>query len=102
MGGVEHQDKKIVNEGYWMLGWEKKDQSAQYALAKQMMPGERIAIKRIKGQGKFYTNIFDIEIIKGVILETNKVICTVYWGATYLERDIEECRGGFKYIHDPY
>ncbi|MCL0065956.1 hypothetical protein M1N79_03665 [Dehalococcoidia bacterium] len=23
-GGVEHQDKKFVDEGYWMLGWEKK------------------------------------------------------------------------------
>jgi len=41
-------------------------------------------------------------LIKGVILETNKVICTVDWVATNLERDIEESKGCFKSIHGPF
>ncbi len=79
-GGVEHQDQKFVNGGYWMLGWDEKDSPSQYSLAEQMKPGYRIAIKRMKGQGQTGIRIFHIGIIKEVILETNKVICTCQMG----------------------
>jgi hypothetical protein len=101
-GGVEHQDQKFVNGGYWMLGWDEIDQPSQYSLAEQMKPGDRIAIKRMKGQGQTGIRIFHIGIIKGVILETNKVICTVNWVATDLQRNIEESKGCFKSIHGPF
>ena len=101
-GGVEHQDGKFVKEGYWMLGWEKKDQPSQYALAEQMKSGDRIAIKRMKGKGQSGIKIYHLGIIKGVILETNKVICTVDWIATDLQRDIAESKGCFKSIHGPF
>jgi len=101
-GGVEHQDKKFVDEGYWMLGWEKEDQPDQYSRASQIKHGDRIAIKRMKGQGQSGIKIYHIGIIKGVILETNKVICTVDWVATDLQRDIEESKGCFKSIHGPF
>ncbi len=101
-GGTEHQDQKFVKGGYWMLGWEEKDQPAQYALAEKMKPGDRIAIKRMKGQGKTGIKIFHIGIIQDVILETNKVICTVNWVATDLKRDISESRGCFASIHGPF
>ncbi len=101
-GGVEHQDKKFVEEGYWMLGWEKGDQPDQYARASKIKIGDRIAIKRMKGQGQSGIKIYHIGIIKGVILETNKVICTVDWVATDLKRDIHESKGCFKSIHGPF
>ena len=101
-GGVEHQDKKFVEEGYWMLGWKREDQPGQYEKASQIKPGDRIAIKRMKGQGQTGIRIFHIGIIKGVILETNKVICTVDWVATDLKRNIEESRGCFASIHGPF
>lgn len=101
-GGVEHQDKKFVEEGYWMLGWEKDDQPDQYKRASQIKPGDRIAIKRMKGQGQSGIRIFHIGIIQGVILDTNKVICTVNWVATDLNRNIEESRGCFASIHGPF
>lgn len=101
-GGVEHQDQKFVSGGYWMLGWEENDQPSQYSLAEKMKPGDRIAIKRMKGQGQTGIKIFHIGIIKDVILETNKVICTVNWVATDLNRDIEESKGCFKSIHGPF
>ncbi len=67
-----------------------------------MMIDDRIAIKRMKGQGQSGIKIFHIGIINGVILETNKVICTVEWVATDLGRDIEGSRGCFRSIHGPY
>jgi hypothetical protein len=101
-GGTEHQDQKFVKGGYWMLGWEEKYQPVQYALAEKMKQGDRIAIKRMKGQGKTGIKIFHIGIIQDVILETNKVICTVNWVATDLKRDISESRGCFASIHGPF
>lgn len=101
-GGVEHQDRKFVEGGYWMLGWEKEDQPDQFARASQIKSGDRIAIKRMKGQGQSGIKIYHIGIIKGVILETNKVICTVDWIVTDIHRDIEESKGCFKSIHGPF
>lgn len=101
-GGVDHQDKKFVSEGYWMLGWEKEDQPNQYEKASKMKPGDRIAIKRMKGQGQKGIRIMHIGIIKGVILETSKIICTVNWVCTDLDRNIEESRGAFASIHGPF
>ncbi|WP_429067951.1 hypothetical protein [Aeromonas bestiarum] len=101
-GGTEHQDQKFVKGGYWMLGWEEKDQPAQYALAEKMKAGDRIAIKRMKGKGKTGIKVFHTGIIQDVILETNKVICTVNWVATDLKRDISESRGCFASIHGPF
>ncbi len=98
-GGVEHQDKKFIEQGIWMLGWEEGSQSEK---ASEMKPGDRIAIKRMKGRGQKGIKIFHLGIIKGVILETNKVICTVDWVATDLDRDIQESRGCFKSIHGPF
>lgn len=101
-GGVDHQDKKFVEEGYWMLGWKKEDQPGQYEKASQIKAGDRIAIKRMKGQGQTGIRIFHIGIIKGVILDADKVICTVNWVATDLNRNIEESRGCFASIHGPF
>lgn len=101
-GGVEHQDKKFVEEGYWMLGWSEEDQPDQYTKASQMQVGDRIAIKRMKGKGQTGIRVFHLGVIKGVILDTNKIICTVDWVATDLDRDIDESRGCFKSIHGPY
>lgn len=99
-GGVDHQDQRFVEEGMWMLGWEEDEQPVQFKRAKQMKVGDRIAIKRINGQKGI--RIFHLGIIKGVILDVNKVICTVDWVATDLNRDIEESRGCFASIHGPY
>ena len=95
------QDKKFVDGGYWMLGWEEKDQSKQYALAKKMKPGDRIAIKRRKGQGQKEIKIFHIGIIRGVVLETSNVICIVDWVATDLQRDVA-VKGCLGSIHGPF
>lgn len=85
-----------------MLGWEKEDQPAQYKNALQIKAGDRIAIKRMKGRGQTGIKVLHLGIIKGVILDIDKVVCTVDWVATDLNRNIEESRGCFKSIHGPF
>lgn len=82
-----------------MLGWEK---GAQPEKAAEMKAGDRIAIKRMKGQGQTGIRILHLGVIQDVILETSKIICTVDWVAKDLNRDIPESRGAFKSIHGPY
>ena len=101
-GGVDHQDTRFVEEGIWMLGWDESDQPAQYKKAEEIKIGDRIAIKRMKGKGQTGIRIMHLGIIKGVILDANRVICSVNWVATDLNRDIDESRGCFKSIHGPY
>ena len=88
-GGVDHQDQRFVDEGMWMLGWEDGHQPQRAA---QIQPGDRIAIKRMRGKGQTGIRIFHLGIVKGVNLETNKVICTVNWVATNLDRDIADSK----------
>ncbi|HHP0494748.1 TPA: hypothetical protein ACRZ2U_005572, partial [Vibrio harveyi] len=101
-GGTEHQDTKFLEQGIWMLGWDEKSQPAQYKNASQIQSGDRIAIKRMKGRGQTGIKILHLGIVKGVILDTDRVICTVDWVATNLDRNIEESRGCFKSIHGPF
>jgi hypothetical protein len=82
-----------------MLGWKKGHQPEKAA---EMHVGDRIAIKRMKGKGQTGIRIMHLGIIKGLILEADKVICTVDWVATNLNRNIAESRGCFQSIHGPF
>jgi hypothetical protein len=98
-GGGEPQDARFVEQGIWILGWEHGKQPKK---ALKMEPGDRIAIKRMKGKGKTGITILHIGIIRGVIHDTNKVLCTVNWVATDLNRNITKSRGCFGSIHGPF
>ncbi|WP_273859598.1 hypothetical protein [Photobacterium sp. GSS17] len=60
-----------------MLGWEEIAQPAQYKNASQIKSGDKIAIKRMKGRGQTGIKILHLGIVKGVILDTDKVVCTI-------------------------
>lgn len=52
--GVDHQDKKFVDNKIWVLGYKEKDDESQYLKAKNKK-GDRIAIKgdgRENGQNR--------------------------------------------------
>ena len=100
-GGQDHQDQFFVKNGYWMLGWGAEDQPEQFQRGEQIQVGDRIAIKRMKGQGSSEIRILHIGIVKGVIAETNKVICVINWIVKDLDRSVES-RGCFKSVHGPY
>jgi len=82
-----------------MLGWEE---GHQHAKAAEISVGDRVAIKRLLGRGQTGLRIMHIGIVRGVILDVNKVICTVNWVATDLNRVINESKGCFKSVHGPY
>ena len=67
-----------------------------------MKVGDRIAIKRMKGRARTGITIKHLGVIKGVVLDTDKIVCTVDWVATNLERDIGESRGCFQSVHGPF
>ncbi|HAJ4500824.1 TPA: hypothetical protein HLU89_23115 [Escherichia coli] len=53
--GVDHQDKKFVDNKIWVLGYKEKDDESQYLKAKKIKKGDRIAIKgdgRENGQNR--------------------------------------------------
>lgn len=100
-GGVEHQDKIFVENSYWMLGWSENDQPAQFAKGEKIKVGDRIAIKRMKGQGATDIRILHIGIVKGVVYHGNYVMCIVDWIATNLDRSVK-AHGCFQSIHGPY
>ena len=97
-GGQDHQDEKFVEGGYWMLGWEEGKQTEK---AKQINVGDRIAIKRMMGSGSSTIRIKHIGIVKATVLDAGKVLCTVDWCVTGLDR-VCESRGCFGSIHGPY
>lgn len=100
-GGVKHQDESFLSKGIWMLGWEKEDQKSQFEKAEKIKLGDRIAIKKMKGKGSSEIKICHLGIVKGVILDTNKVICTVDWVVKNMNRNVES-KGCFKSIHGPF
>ena len=93
------QDKRFVEQGFWMLGWEEGNQPLKAA---EIEPGDRIAIKRLRGKAQKGIRIMHIGVVKGVIKDTNKVICTVDWAAKDLDRVIAESGGCFASVHGPY
>ena len=62
----EPQDRRFVEEGIWILGWEK---GPQKELASKIQSGARIAIKRRKGKGQTGIRILHLGIVKGVNLD---------------------------------
>ena len=100
-GGTDYQDQRFVKQGIWMLGRENED-DPQRQRASEMKPKDRIAIKRMKGQGQTGIRILHLGIVKEIISDTKTFICTVDWVATDLDRDIAESRGCFQSIHGPF
>ncbi len=100
-GGVEHQDENFLSKGIWMLGWKKEDQKSQFEKAEKIKSGDRIAIKKMKGKGSSEIKICHLGIVKGVILEANKVICTVDWVVKDIQNRNVGSKNYFASIHGP-
>ena len=97
--GQDDQSEKFIRRGYWYLGYSEDEQPAQTKLRDQMRPGDRIAIKRMLGQGS--PNIAVRAL--GVIMEIDEEDKRVYvdWFVKGLEREVPS-KGAYKSIHGPY
>jgi hypothetical protein len=100
--GREDQSDKFIRRGHWFLGWSDDEQPAQARLRDQMRPGDRIAIKRMLGQGSPNIAVRALGVVKEMD-EDNRVY--VDWlvdlRADELEREVPS-RGAYNSIHGPY
>lgn len=98
-GGRDDQSEIFIRRGYWFLGWDDNDQPAQAKLRDQIKAGDRIAIKRMLGQGSPNIAIRALGVVKEIDDEDKRVY--VDWFVKGLEREVPS-RGAYKSIHGPY
>jgi hypothetical protein len=93
------QSEKFIRRGYWFLGYTEKEQPAQTKLRDQMKPGDRIAIKKMLGQGSPNIEIRALGVIKEIDDKDKRVY--VDWFVKDLEREVPS-KGAYDSIHGPY
>jgi hypothetical protein len=98
-GGADDQSEVFIRRGYWYLGWSEKQQPKQTALRDQIEPGDRIAIKRMLGQGSPTIEIRALGVVKEVDPEDKRVY--IHWAAKDLNREVP-AKGCFASIHGPF
>lgn len=97
--GYDDQSDKFIRRGYWFLGWDDQEQPAQAKLRNQIKAGDRIAIKRMLGQGSPNIAIRALGVVKEIDDEDKRVY--VDWFVKGLEREVPS-RGAYKSIHGPF
>lgn len=96
--GGHDKSPHFVKNSMWVMGWEKGDQAEKLT---GMRIGDRIAIKRMRGQGQEGINILHVGIITGISNDSNIIICSVNWVATDLNRVVAS-KGNFGTVRRPY
>jgi hypothetical protein len=90
---------EFIRRGYWMLGWTEQEQPVQAALRDKVQVGDRIAIKRLLGQGASEMEIRALGIVKEVDLIEKRIY--VDWVVPNLSRHVPS-KGLFAAIHEPF
>src|SRR5271157_224865 len=97
--GQDDQYEKFIRRGYWFLGYSDDEQPNQAKLRDQMRPDDRIAIKRMLGQGSPNIAVRALGVIREIDEEDNRVY--VNWLVTGLEREVPS-KGAFNTVRGPY
>ncbi len=87
--------------GYWYLGYTPDEDASQNALRDQMEIGDRLAVKRMLGQGAQEIEIRAIGIIKHIDLEDGYRRIYVNWVVDGLQRRVP-AKGCFRSVHGPF
>ncbi len=98
-GGYDDQSEVFIRRGYWFLGWSDKEQPALAALRDQIQSGDRIAIKRMLGQGSPNIEIRALGTVKEIDPEDKHIY--IHWAASGLQRQVSS-KGCFASIHGPF
>ena len=98
-GGHDDQSEIFIPRGYWFLGWSDKEQPAQASLRDQIKPDDRIAIKRMLGQGSPNIEIRALGTVKEIDPEDKRVY--IHWAVSGLQRQVPS-KGCFASIHGPF
>lgn len=97
--GRDDQAPKFIRRGYWKLGWSDADKPEMAKRRDQITRGDRIAIKRMMGQGSPNIRIIVLGVVREVDQEDGRVY--VKWAADDLDRVVEG-HGCFGTIHGPF
>ena len=95
--GTEPHDEEFVARGFWKLFHSDEDEPGYAALRDQIKPGDRIAIKRMRGRGNRGIVITTLGIVTGRVGKRVKV----NWVARKLDRVVAS-KGCFGSIHGPF
>jgi hypothetical protein len=98
-GGHDDQLETFVRRGYWFLGYTEEEQQAQNQRRDQIRVGDRIAIKRMLGQGASDIEIRALGVVTEIDPDDNRVY--VRWAISNLGRTVPS-RGCFASIHGPF
>jgi len=98
-GGRDDQSEVFIRRGYWFLGWSDQEQPAQAELRDKIQPGDRIAIKRMLGQGSSEIEIRALGVVSEIDNDDKRVY--VDWLVKGLKRRVPS-RGCYRSIHGPF
>jgi hypothetical protein len=98
-GGQDDQSEKFIRRGYWFLGWSDQEQPAQARLRDQIKQDDRIAIKRMLGQGSPNIEVRALGVVKEIDPDDKRVY--IDWYVKGLEREVPS-KGAYKSIHGPF
>ena len=89
----------FFNRGYWELGWDDEAQARPSPKRQQMKPGDRIAVKSMRGQGQPTVTLKMLGVVTEVGEDKKRVY--VNWVLNDLDREVPShgCLGS---IHGPY
>jgi len=97
--GQEDQCEAFIRRGHWVMGWTRERQPAMAGLVDRIRPGDRIAIKRMLGQGSADIEIRAVGIVKDV--DGENLCVFVDWVVSGLRRVVPG-KGCFATIHGPF
>ena len=95
--GGDDQADAFYRRGYWELGWDDSSQPGMAQARDTIRPGDRIAIKSMRGQGASTITIKGLGIVKEV---ADKRVY-IDWKITGMSREVPS-KGCFSSIHGPY
>jgi len=98
-GGRDDQAPKFIRRGYWKLGWADADKPFMTERRNKIQTNDRIAIKRMMGQGASTIRIIALGIVNEVDPEDGRVYTR--WVEDGLDRVVDG-RGCFGSIHGPF
>lgn len=93
----DDQAAAFYRRGYWELGWEDSKQPGMASGRDSIQPGDRIAIKAMRGRGATTITIKGL----GVVKEVADKRVYIDWKVTGLDREVP-AKGCFASIHGPY
>ena len=100
-GGKQDMLQKFLAGGYWYLGYTAEESAAQNSLRDQMEIGDRLAVKKMLGQGATSIEIRALGIIKLIDDEDGFRRVYVNWVVEKLSRKVA-AKGCFGSVHGPF